>query len=195
MQRDDVWYDDVTVLARRWKEFYPNASMSSAERTNAVVRFLLYATIATYLYNRDPRYVLFGFVAVALVSFLHPVSTPRTYETYDALSGAPQRYQKQQCKRSTPQNPFANFLLTDDPLGPPACAYDEHKESIRENFNRSLFMNAEDLWERQNSQRQFYTLPNSQKIPDTKAFAEFLSGGPSRPTCKTDPRTCTGIRS
>lgn len=193
MERDPVWFDDIRVLPHRSMEFFPRASMNTAERTNALVRLLFYVTCAVYLYNRDARFVIFGAVAIGLVSFLHKDDSLSGYETYDALSGLALK-DKKGCKKSSPTNPFGNFLVGDDPNDPPACSYDAQRDEIRANFNRNLFRSSEDLWERQNSQRQFYTMPNTRSIPDTKAFAEFLSGGSSRPTCKSDPSACTGVR-
>jgi hypothetical protein len=188
MQSDPIWYDDVRVLPKKWASFFPKASMTTEERTNAFVRLILYVTIALYVYNRDPRGLVFGPVLAIVVTILHQKTIEPFYAP--ALPSSPST---PQCKKSTPGNPFANYLLTDNPDDPPACAYDDHKDLIRENFNRNLFRNPEDLYEKQNSQRQFFSMPHG-KIPDTKAFAEFLSGGSSRKVCKEDPTACTGFR-
>ena len=186
MERDPVWYDDVSILFKRWSQFFPRASMSASERTNASVRLIVYVTVALYLYNRDGRGLLLGFVAAAIVSILHPRHGIDSIDSYTdpSVVSVP-------CKKSTPENPFGNFLLTDNPDDPPGCDSETQQDLIRENFNRNLYRNTEDLWERQNSQRQFYTMPTA-KVPDTKAFGEFLSGGFSRPGCKEDPSVCTG---
>lgn len=192
MQRDPVWYDDVGVLSRKWAEFFPRASMTTEERANAYVRLILYVTCVLYIYNRDARGVVFGFVLVAVVSALHR----RTIEPFAPafpVSTATGTSSPRPCKKSTPENPFANYLLTDNPNDPPACAYDDHKDLVRDNFNKNLFRNPEDLFEKQNSQRQFFSMPHG-KVPDTKAFAEFLSGGSSRRVCKEDTTACTGFR-
>ena len=191
MQRDPIWYDDIGVLSRKWTDFFPRASMSTEERTNAFVRLILYVTLGVYVYNRDARGIVFGAVLVAIVSGLHR----QTIEPFAPALPTVSSNQQQQhpCKKSTPENPFANYLLTDNPDDPPACPYDDHKDLIRENFNRNLFRNPEDLFEKQNSQRQFFSMPHG-KVPDTKAFAEFLSGGMSRRVCKEDTAACTGFR-
>lgn len=98
-----------------------------------------------------------------------------------------------ECVLSTPENPFANFLLTDDPSRPPACKYDEQSALIRKNFNRGLVRNAYDVYEKENSQRQYVTNPVTTSIPDTVAFAHFCFGrAAGRQTCKEDPTQCTG---
>ena len=206
--RDPVWYSDIRVLAARWDAFWPTPAMTLAERTNAYTRLILYVTAATYLYKRDTRIVVFGAALAALVSVLHVQQQGRQqargepFQSYQAAHAAVRgsvaavaSSGTAPCKRSTPTNPFANYLLTDDPNGPAACAYDDHAADIRDNFNKGTFRNVEDIWEKQGSQRQFYTMPVSRKIPDTHAFAEFLWGGPSKKICKEDPAVCTGTRS
>ena len=97
------------------------------------------------------------------------------------------------CVLPTASNPFGNFLLTDHADRPdraPACEYDFVKDDIRREFNDGLPRNVGDVYERQNSQRQFYTMPNTRSLPDTKAFAEFLYGNSGG--CKQDPSKCTG---
>lgn len=98
------------------------------------------------------------------------------------------------CTKSTPENPFANVLLTelgDDPDRPAACAYDSQKDLIRKNFNKGLPRNLTDVYEVQNSQRQYMTTPVSTSIPDTHAFAEYVFGSGLK-GCKWDTAKCTG---
>jgi hypothetical protein len=97
------------------------------------------------------------------------------------------------CVRSTAENPFGNMLLTDisdRPDRPPACAYDDMKDDIEKNFEVGLFQNSTDLFKKENSQRQYYTMPVSTTLPDTYAFAQFLYGNAKN--CKTVPSQCTG---
>ena len=211
MQRDAVWYEDLRAIPRTWHAFWPRASMTVEERTNAIVRLLLYVTIAVYAYNRDIRVVGAGIAAIAVTSVLHRRSPDVPVTAYgttavDSTMGAtlgtlssvggpdaptPAPATQRACRRSTPANPFANHLLGDPGDAPAACPYDEHKDAIRDNFNKDLFRDSTDLWEKHNSQRQFFSMPYA-KMPDTKAFAEFLSA-PHR-TCKEDPTVCTGFR-
>jgi hypothetical protein len=98
------------------------------------------------------------------------------------------------CTWSTAKNPFANVLLTDyvdNPDRPPACKYDVMKKDIRANFNRNLIRDAGDVFEKQNSQRQYYTMPVTTTYADTLAFAEFAYGRGRG--CKDDTSKCTGF--
>jgi len=204
---DRVWYKDVRVLTRRPREFFPCRDQSSAERLNSIVRLLLYCTLAVFLYRRQFKYLAFGLASVAAVSVAHrgtglagrPDERRRGLLTREP-STAGKRVgnvlrARPRCTVSTPENPFANVLLSDladNPGRPPACKYDEHKELIRTNFNRGLVRNVYDVYEKENSQRQFMTMPVTTTTPDTVAFAQFCYGNAGRKTCKEDPSKCTG---
>lgn len=186
MPGDKIWFEDVAVLPRRWKEFFPTADQTSEERINSVVRLVVYATLAIFAYNQQARTLVMGAAVVAVVSF----AFGRQRESFPTAPAAPlQVTGTAKCTPPTKDNPFANVLLSD--LGsqrPPACAYDAVKDSIRTNFNDGLMRNATDVYERENSQRQFYTMPVTTGIPDTAAFSQFLYGGMT--SCKEDAAHC-----
>ena len=77
---------------------------------------------------------------------------------------------------------------TGDP--PEACNVDDEliKEDMKVNFNHELFRDVDELWERKNSQRQFYTTPNTTVPNNQKEFAEWLWKVPK--TCKEDQQGC-----
>lgn len=186
MSGDKIWYEDVAVLPRRWTEFFPAIDQSSAERVNALVRLIFYASLAVFAYNRQPRTLVFGAAVIAMVSF----AFGSRQESFPTKPSAPLvAAGNAKCLKPTKDNPFANTLLTD--LGKnrePACQYDSVKDDIRKNFNEGLFTNSLDVYERENSQRQFYTMPVTTGIPDTAAFSQFLYGGMT--SCKEDSKHC-----
>lgn len=190
LSADKIWYDDVQVLWRRWKEFFPSAQHTPAERVNALVRLILYATLAIYVYNRQARTLVVGAGAVAVVSFAFGQRI--SHESYPAKPSQPlvAGGATGSCTPPTKDNPFANVLLTDlkDAQRPPACPYDAVKQDITKHFNAGLFRNAADVYETENSQRQYYTMPVTTTIPDTGSFANFLYGGMTN--CKEDARFC-----
>ena len=109
-------------------------------------------------------------------------------------------YQNNTCRKPTLENPLMNPHITEYNGGedgndfdgdfPAACNVDDEdiKENIRVNFNHNLFRDLDEVWERENSQRQFYTLPNT-AIPNNQVeFAKYLYHVPA--TCKEDNRAC-----
>ena len=96
---------------------------------------------------------------------------------------------------STPDNPFANMLVSDlatNPGRPRACAYDQHANLIEKHFNQGLVRNLYDVYDKENSQRQFMTMPVTTAAADVSAFARYCYGGLGRKTCKEDTAKCTG---
>lgn len=192
VQGDKVWYEDVSVLAAHPTEFFPRPDHTAEERVNALVRLTLYATLAAWAYNRQPRTLVFGAGVIAVLSFAFS-SRPEAFpaSSLDGVAGRLLAVQgKGTCTPPTRDNPFANVLLTDlgKPSRPPACPYDAVKDDVKANFNAGLVRNASDIYERENSQHQFYTMPVTTTIPDTAAFSNFLYGGMR--SCKTDAAAC-----
>lgn len=99
------------------------------------------------------------------------------------------KFEKATCKKPTKDNPFMNPLLEDlnKPDVAPCNANDEdiHNESMKY-YNMDLFRDINELYDKKNSQRQFYTINNG--IPDQKSFAEWLYKVPV--TCKQDQIGC-----
>ena len=103
------------------------------------------------------------------------------------------KYEKAICRKPTKENPYMNPLLNDisnyPELQPVACNADDEdiQDKITECYNEDLYRDVEDLFERHNSQRQFYTVP--QTFPnDQKSFAEFCYKNDN--ICKVDQSKC-----
>jgi hypothetical protein len=192
---DSVWYRRPAALFARPMEFFPAASQSPEERVNALVRLIAYVAVGVGLWRGDARAALAAVAAIAALSAVHAFGG-------EAFSGPPRpglaesnRARGGKCVKSTAENPFANVLLTDladDPDRPPACDYDDMRDDIEVNFNRGLFRNVTDVYDRENSQRQFMTNPVTTGIPDTLAFAQFAYGNQGD-SCKESPAACTGF--
>ena len=103
-------------------------------------------------------------------------------------------FEKNTCRKPTIDNPLMNPAATE--FGsfdvPSACNAndDDIKESIKVNFNHQLFRDVDEVWERGNSQRQFYTMPNTAVPNNQKEFAEWLYRLPDSANCKVQQQGC-----
>lgn len=101
-------------------------------------------------------------------------------------------YKNYECRKPTSDNPFMNPLQNDFDKydAPEACNVDddEIKQSMVDKFDERLYKDVSDLYERTNSQRQFYTVPNVNP-PDQTAFAKWLYGN-TVDTCKNNQAKC-----
>lgn len=101
-------------------------------------------------------------------------------------------YRKGTCRRPTKDNPFMNPPITDFGNGdvPTACndEDDNIKEEVEKKFNIDLYRDVDDLFDIKNSQRQFYTVPNTSIPSDQPGFANWLYNSPT--ICKENQENC-----
>lgn len=115
--------------------------------------------------------------------------TDKQKEYFDSYDKSIVEGVKETCTKPTKDNPFMNYMISDykdEPNKLKACTNVE--KEIDDNFNHNLYKDIDDLFEKKNSQRQFYTMPNTQNPNDQKAFAEWLYKIPE--ICKTDQEHC-----
>jgi len=77
---------------------------------------------------------------------------------------------------------------------PAACNADDEgiNDGTKVFFNHELFRDVDELWEKKNSQRQFYTVPNTSVPNNQVEFAHWLYSG--IPNCKEDGTACLRYR-
>jgi hypothetical protein len=102
-------------------------------------------------------------------------------------------YIKNTCRKPTVDNPFTNIVFTDyldsGNLAEPCNVDDANIQNQMQNlYNSSIYRNLEDVWERENSQRMFYTVP-IQTVPNSQTdFANWLYK--TGPSCKENTQYC-----
>lgn len=196
---DPPWYDDVRVLWNRPTEFFPTATQSDDERFNAVVRLVAYAAVGCSFVRGTPKMLVFGAAVIAFLSLSYRVGkkTMRNVmsEPYAHLTPGTVQRRPQKCTPPTADNPFMNATvgsLMADPGRASACPYSEVKNQVWKGFDNGLFKNLEDVYDVENSQRQYYVMPVTTSAPDTIAFAQFCYGSKTanESTCKEDTSRC-----
>jgi hypothetical protein len=188
---DKFWYSDYTILFNKDRiiEFIPNNSMSLTEKLNALVRFSIYLSIVLFIYNKN--YIMFYIpIVIAGLTLLldnYESFTDISQKKNDKTQKNPHCVQNYKAK-STKNNPFMNVLISDymkDPRRSSAPVYYNNKEikkEVTQNFNTNLYRDIGDVFQNSNSQREFYTMPNT-KIPnDQTSFAEWCYKGSN--SCK-----------
>jgi len=105
---------------------------------------------------------------------------------------ANEKYKKSKCRKPTADNPYLNVVFSDylDAANvPEPCNSDQTKDDAKYLYNSTIYRNIEDVYERQNSQRLFYTLPIT-TIPNKQGeFADWLYK--TGPQCKENTSKCT----
>lgn len=176
-----IWTHDVSVLFENKLEFWPRIHQDPVSRTNAAMRFILYFSILVSLYRKTILPILVVILGM-LVIYIHtqPSEEEKTFQVYNLDA----------CSVPTESNPFVNRLLGDSVDKKPVCDYDTISYDMDNQFVKNLPRNVWDIYNKNNSQRQFYTVPNNNLPNDQTKFANWLYG--TDKTCKTHPEACNG---
>ena len=88
---------------------------------------------------------------------------------------------KDECVEPNLENPFMNTLIGEKRADKVACKYDnDTKGKIDENFNTNLYLDANDVFGKRNSQRQFYTTANTSVPNKREDLGKWLYGQPDK---------------
>ena len=179
---DPVWLDDLSILYKtdRLTEVFPMKEMSKSERINALSRLIIYVAGSLFMYNPHPMFLYAGILILMVLGSIIKIS------------GRKEKFEEEHCIRPSRYNPFMNVLMsdyTDNPNRDPACKLStEINKEIEEHFNYNLYKNTDDLFNKNNSQRQFYTNPSTTIPNDQDSFSKWLYK--SQETCKQDTTNC-----
>lgn len=171
---EPVFFQDPSVLFRDGRAFdlAPFAGDSYASQINSSARFIIYVLTLVLSYAIDP--FLLAMVACAAIFFYvrhqnnRGVISRRNDDVVHEVAPT--------CQGPTLENPFGNFLMNEyeeRPNRPPGCDPALVKDEIDEKFYHNLYRDATDLYENQNSQRQFFRMPVTEVCNDQTAFASF----------------------
>ena len=187
--QDKFWYETPGVLFKtnRLVEFFPHYSMSDDEKLNALTRLMIYLSIVLYLYSGKYYYL---FISLIGIIFTYLIYTNRSkIEGLENLDSTYLNYGDNKYPLNivspTKDNPFMNVLLTDytdNPKRQAKIKVDIDKTKIKQNiedkFNINLYKDLSDVFNKQSSQRQYYTTAITTIPNDQGKFARWLYNTP-----------------
>lgn len=183
---DKFWLNDPNIIfnTERLKEFIPTQNMTDIEKLNSLVRLSIYLSIILFIYSSNYLY-FYIIIITCIITFI--IYTSQNKNLND------ENYKDSKLTLPTKDNPFMNYnLFGDDKKKPKAIkSYnnDEIKKDINDKFNNNLYRDVSDLYGKNNSQRQFYTMPCTQIVNDQTKFAKWLYQ--TDETCKEKGVKCT----
>jgi hypothetical protein len=198
-QRELFWFDDpirFIIDVNNASKFIPDNQMTLDEQLNAVVRFSIYFSILTLVIKRDYRILFFvvftAFMTLVIRKYNENAQSKRK-TVLEKLDLGDERG-RGLCMKPTKENPFMNVRMSDYkdfPSRPPACNIAKRPvNKLAQNyFNDGLYRNVDDIFGRQASDRQFYTMPVTTIPNDQTKFAEWLYRAPGS-TCKEKAAVC-----
>lgn len=214
---EDFWLNNYRVLYENhnYVLFYPRSGTTKTEQLNSIARFAIYLLVLLLLFGDfdNTTWLYLPFFILFLTILLHKMENIQLLPTninngnfveidphevsqgFDETKSISNRrpYTSKPCRRPTEDNPLMNVQISDfydDPTVGPACDNDniEISQQVRNEFNKNLYRDVNDMYEKQNSQRTYYSAPSTTIPNDQKAFAEWCYGVPE--TCKTNQEKC-----
>ena len=196
---EPFWYDDIWVLvdSSKIKKYIPLKSFSKNEKLNAIVRLSIYVSIFFVILSGNYNYffiAIFFFILTLLINSIDTekkvINNKKNIENYNNLKKDNDLSNHnikvddyiEECVLPTDNNPFMNVLPTDKRERKKACSDKKIKKLVDNKFSKGIFKNINSVYDRENSQREFYTMPST-TIPNNQTdLANWLYNTPK--TCK-----------
>jgi len=183
---DNFWFYNPYILINsdRLKEFVPTKDMTNIEKLNALMRLSIYLSIILFLYSHNYLY----FYIMIITAFI-------TYIIYNSQEKVlnKEKYENKNLTKPTDDNPFMNYNIfggnTKQPKAVKSYNNPDVKQDINKKFNKKLYRDVSDLYQKNNSQRQYYTMPCTEVVNDQTKFAKWLYQ--TDETCKEKGIKCS----
>ena len=186
---DVFWSKNISVLydSNKLLKFFPTNDMNLEEKLNSICRLAIYVGLTLFIFNERLIYLLLIVFIFAFTYYIYN-NKKDIIENLLINSGLSN---KDIFRKSTKDNPFANYDIINakdkDKIAMP-IDNDEVKKDIENNFRKiegsddKLYRSTFDLFDKNNSQRQFYSTPSTSMPNDQTAFAKWCYS--TGPTCK-----------
>lgn len=200
------WFQDLNLLidSNKLDEFYPTKNMNHVEKTNALMRGSIYTGVIISLLQKNYLYLYIPIIVGFLTIILHyykkvnddsdkkiknlekQFSTPLPINDNTVRNNnnniIKEGFQNS-CSAPKQSNPFMNPLPFDNRTRPEACSYTrENKDKIENIYNKNLFREVGDIFNKQHGNRQFYTVPSTTYPNAQGDLGKWLYGTPK--SCK-----------
>jgi len=198
MIKTPFWYTDISILYSKDSitEIFPSKRFDILRKLNAIVRLSILYTLILFFMKREQKYLVIPLIVMGITWLIWYKQENIHVDNImkDSMSDKIDDLVKindlnTECRIPTKENPFMNPTLSDYgtnlPLPPKSCpSYNNTgvQRRVEELFNEDLYRDVNDIFGKNNSQRQFYTVPGNQVPNDQGAFAQWCYGTP--PTCK-----------
>ena len=203
----ELWINNPKILLNNLNQFFISNELNDNENKNAIARFGLYFGILILIFDEDNKWLLLSILIMIISLFYN-----KNHEFFTLLSDLSNQTilpnqtissdlnklndiksskQPDSCYKPNKNNPFMNYTIGDlieTPLREHACNYSDVKDGVKKEFKKYIFSDSYDIWNKNSSDRNFYTLPNTNIVNDQSGFAKWCFGDSGR--CKTVGENC-----
>jgi len=186
----ELWINKPFILLNNLNQFFISNELTDNENKNAIVRFAIYFGLLIILFNQNKQWLFLSLIIIFISLFYSKNNIDIFLNTKikELFTPSPKL---DSCYKPTKDNPFMNYTLGDlieTPLRESACNYTDVKNDVKKEFKKHIFTDSYDIWGKNSSDRNFYTLPNTHIVNDQTGFAKWCFGDSGR--CKTVGENC-----
>lgn len=181
---DEFYVNDYSVLLKNWYHIFPNKNMSRNEVLNSLTRFGILLILLFITINSSKYWYIIPISSI-IVSLYVGINNDKIKSEGNIIKNTNIDKLKK-CRLPTKSNPYMNVLSYDSKVRLPACEYD--KKLVDNFYKFNLYQNSNDLFDKRNLERQFYTVPITTIPNDTLEFGKWLYN--TNGNCKYDGTRC-----
>jgi hypothetical protein len=158
----------------------PLINMSLKDKLIAIVNLIIFITIITTLIFKNLVFILVGLSLIIIIFFIYVYDEKLKIDTNEKLSNRNLTLiDNKICVKPSLENPFMNPSIIDyfnKNNNIKACDYDNKmiEENVNNYFKSNVYKDVNDIYERNFSERQFYTVPASTIPNDRKSYEQWL---------------------
>ena len=184
MDNSKFWISDYKELFNE-VHLFPNDKMSRNQILNSFTRYSILMIILFFFMgsNSNWYYLPIGIIIGSIILYFLDKSNQQEEKKQRILDNI-------KCKKPSLSNPYMNILVTQDKQELPAC--DNRNSEIKSLTNKyykfNLYQNGEDLFDKKNMERQFYTMPSSTIPNNQEDFKNWLYN--NHINCKSNTEMC-----
>lgn len=189
------WSDKISILFDKQYalEILPKKEFDLNRKLNALLRFTIYYCLIIYLLDMKKTHMLSFILGMAIFTFIihkkykdafvEKITNKIMNNSHDMdLSKLEESY-----KLPTKNNPFMNPTLDEYGTNTSKPAYDSYNNKgiqrvMEDDFDEGLYKDVNDIFNKNNSQRQYFTVPGNSVPNDRDTFMKWCYQTP--PTCK-----------
>lgn len=189
---EKVWFKDPRnfINEKNYDKFFPSPAMTYVEKLNSILRLSIYFSLIILILKKDSNILFIPILTGVFTFFLYSNmnTKKKNGETFlNKMNLYKDPYTKEICHRPTAENPFMNILMSDYKLNPKrtkACNVSSGniKKEAQQYFNRNLYRDVGDIFQKNASDRNWYTTASTTIPNDDGAFKNYLYK--IGPTCK-----------
>lgn len=176
------WKDQPSVLLSNVYQIIPSGKMDTFEWYNALTRLLVLSIIIIISTIGFKKILLLPSVIILFIYFDKSFDNKITNGENEGGGIINEHFTEItnpiDCQKPTLDNPFMNGLAGDNPARPPACVDETSQELSKTLLDHNLHQDVNDLWDKHNSQRQYYTNPSTETPDKREEFMKFCWSTP-----------------